>query len=246
MREEALKTSSSDEGDRAIALSDLGMSLLDRHFRAGSPADLDAAIAAFEEAVDRAGRSREPDAPKTTWEPDDCPLQPHRVVADLAAVTTLYEEVLRATPADDPGRPLLLNNLGTCLRERYARTRATEDVETAIALSRRRLRTSTRFPPNDRGSSRTSGKASVTATTPRRRLPISRRRSPRSRRSRRDADRAPTRPDTSRTSAAACSLGIVGPSGRSRGGDRGPSRMGRGVRPIPLSGWTASATSRLV
>ena len=70
-REQALNTGSPDEGDRAIALTNLGIGLLDRHYRTGSQADLDAAIAAYEEAVEIG-----PDDPparrsiRTTSEPD--------------------------------------------------------------------------------------------------------------------------------------------------------------------------------
>ena len=116
-------------------LNNLGTGLSDRYARTGQLADLDAAIAAYEDAVRRT--------------PADSPDRASRLnnlgnglrdryartgqLADLDAAIAAWEDAVRRTPAGSPDRASIQNNLGTGLRDRYARTGQPADLDAAIA-----------------------------------------------------------------------------------------------------------------
>jgi len=54
--------------------------------------------------------------------------------ADLDREITLFEQALRAAPADHPDRPLILSILGSALRIRFEHTGNTADLDRAITF----------------------------------------------------------------------------------------------------------------
>ena len=116
-------------------LSSLGIALTTRFERTGNRADLDAAIAACQQAVaaspaddpDRAGRlSNLGAALRTRFERTGDR-------ADLDAAIAAGQQAAAASPADHPGRAATLSNLSLALRTRFERTGDRADLDAAIA-----------------------------------------------------------------------------------------------------------------
>ena len=115
-------------------LSNLGNGLRVRYARGGALADLEAAIAAYRQAVE-ATSADSPDRP-AILNNLGAGLRDHYArsgsLADLEAAITAYRQAVEATPADSPARPGRLNNLGIVLRDRYTGSGSHADLEAAI------------------------------------------------------------------------------------------------------------------
>lgn len=64
----------------------------------------------------------------------------------LARTTDLWQRILAATSAGHPSRPVILNNLGIALKERFEHTGATADLDAAIEASQQAVQAT---PPGD-------------------------------------------------------------------------------------------------
>jgi CHAT domain-containing protein/tetratricopeptide (TPR) repeat protein len=112
------------------------MGLWRRYARTGSPEDLDAAVAVFQEAIALAPQS-DPERANylnslgnALW---DRYSRTGRV-EDLEAAVAAYWQALDLTPEGAEGRPNHLTNLGKALRDRYNLTGSPEDLDRAISL----------------------------------------------------------------------------------------------------------------
>jgi len=112
-----------------------------RYGHTGDLADLEAAIAAFQQAVQAT--------------PSDSPTRPLLLsnlgsglrmryirtgnLTDLEAAIAAFQQAVQATPPDSPDRPTWLNNLGVGLRMRYTRAGDLADLEAAITAFQQAL-----------------------------------------------------------------------------------------------------------
>ncbi len=138
MKRAAVTATPADHPDRPAFLSALATALATRFDRTGALTDLDAAIAAGQEAV--------------TVTPVD---HPHRgmwlvnlgnalrrrfertgVPTDLDLAVGDFREALAAAPADHPHRAGMLSALGGALHRRFERTGEAADLDTAVAAAR--------------------------------------------------------------------------------------------------------------
>ncbi len=144
--QQAVQVTPSTSSNQPRYLNRLGRELVERYKSTGevadleadkrtrNQADLEAAISAFQQAVEAASPDS-PDQPlplinlgrglvnryKSTGE-----------VADLEAAISAFQQAVQATPADSAGWPSHLSDLGTGLHERYKRTRKPVDLDAAI------------------------------------------------------------------------------------------------------------------
>jgi hypothetical protein len=123
---------------RAASFDACGRALHKRYEARGDAADLEAAIAAYQQALDAS--------------PADAPDRPiflnnlgnglrdraarSGVLADLDAAIATYRQAADAAPSGAPYRPAFLNNLGNHLSVRYERTNLPADLDAAIATYR--------------------------------------------------------------------------------------------------------------
>jgi hypothetical protein len=61
----------------------------------------------------------------------------HERLEDLDQALRLWQQAVQLAQPGSPDLPLVLNNLGNGLRERYTRIGLLEDLEKAIAISQR-------------------------------------------------------------------------------------------------------------
>ncbi len=129
--------SAADARFRLAVLNDAAGTRLRRYWAIGNLADLDAAIAAAQQAVDLT--------------PDGSPDRAGRLnnlgtglraryartgsAADLDAAITAAQQAVALTPDGSPDRAMYLNNLGNRLSEGYARTGSAADLDAAIAAA---------------------------------------------------------------------------------------------------------------
>ncbi|MGW8778409.1 CHAT domain-containing protein [Streptomyces sp. NPDC055796] len=134
---------------RAIHLTALGNVLRIKWRRGGRPADLDAAVDRFREALSAV--SEESGRAMYLYNLGDAlnaRFDRAGAVEDLEGAIALLGEAVRATPDDGLYRALVLTGLGSALRARYERAGALPDLDGAIARLREAM---TVFPEDQPG-----------------------------------------------------------------------------------------------
>ena len=145
--------SQADERFRLWVWNDAGNAYIRRYWRTGSIADLDKALALWQQAVE----ATPPDSP-------DRPMFLNNLgtglreryertgrLEDLEAAIRVFREAVEATPPDSPNRPSRLTSLGNGLRARYERTGRLEDLEEAIRVFREAVEAAPPGSPNRPG-----------------------------------------------------------------------------------------------
>ncbi|MCS6846804.1 MAG: tetratricopeptide repeat protein, partial [Anaerolineae bacterium] len=124
-----------DPGFRLAAMNDAGGAFLRRYWARGQMADLERALALWQQAVALAP----PDAPDRAALLNNLAnglrdrYARTGALPDLEAAIEASQQAVALTPPDAPDRAGYLNNLANGLRARYARTGALPDLEAAIA-----------------------------------------------------------------------------------------------------------------
>ena len=142
--------SQADERFRLWVWNDAGNAYIRRYWRTGSIADLDKALALWQQAVE----ATPPDSP-------DRPMFLNNLgtglreryertgrLEDLEAAIRVFREAVEATPPDSPNRPTILTSLGNGLWARYERTGRLEDLEEAIRVYREAVEATPPDSPN--------------------------------------------------------------------------------------------------
>jgi hypothetical protein len=145
--------SQADERFRLWVWNDAGNAYIRRYWRTGSIADLDKALALWQQAVE----ATPPDSP-------DRPMFLNNLgtglreryertgrLEDLEAAIRVFREAVEATPPDSPNRPTILTSLGNGLGARYERTGRLEDLEEAIRVFREAVEAAPPGSPNRPG-----------------------------------------------------------------------------------------------
>src|SRR5207237_1118388 len=121
----------SNSPERPALQGSLGNGLRDRYARTGELADLEAAIVAFQQAV-QACPSNSPERPARLSDLGNGLRDRSARTGELADLEAAIV-ALQATSPDSPDLPPLLNHLGAGLSNRYAHTGDLADLEAAIS-----------------------------------------------------------------------------------------------------------------
>ena len=144
---------SAAETVRAAAHGNSGLAFIHRFQVLGHGSDVEAAIAAWQEAL----RLTPPESPaRPRWLNDLGSGLGERYrrsgdETDLEAAIAAWREALRLTPPESPDRPRLLNNLGGGLRDLYRRSGDETDLDGAIETRQEALRLSPPGSPDRPG-----------------------------------------------------------------------------------------------
>lgn len=126
-----------DHPGRPVILFNLATALLTRFQQVGTPADLDNAVTALEQAV--ATESADAEWLLTLAEALLIRYQQASELADLDKIVMAYEAALEAWPAEAPRREWILSNLGSTLGTRAERAGSISDLQTATNAFRNAL-----------------------------------------------------------------------------------------------------------
>ncbi|KAH8648230.1 CHAT domain-containing protein [Ilyonectria robusta] len=147
---ESIKVTQKDDTDRAILLSNLGISLSDKYSRTTAMADLGEAICVIREAVKI---TPEDDIDRAVLLSNFGGHLGDRYsrtgsMDDLEEAIYVIQEALKITPKDDLDRAGRLNSLGNRLGDRYSRTGCKDNLEEAIRVVREAIRVTTEDYPD--------------------------------------------------------------------------------------------------